>query len=67
MIFQPSSDFWRLIAVLPTNFCFEFGKETDHQVRASARSGFRSLILMRLGSLIFPAARVDLMAGMPIH
>ena len=38
------------MVVFPTTFCLEFGKETDHQVKASARSGFSSLTWMRLGS-----------------
>jgi hypothetical protein len=31
--------------VLPTTFTFEVGKEADHQVRESARSGLRSFEL----------------------
>ena len=37
--------------VFPTTFWLEFGKVTDHQVRASARSGFNILTWMRLGSV----------------
>ena len=39
------------MVVFPTTFCLEFGKDTDHQVRASASSGVSSLIWMRLGSM----------------
>jgi hypothetical protein len=39
---NPSSNFWRFIVVFPTTFWLEDGKATDHQVRASARSGFSS-------------------------
>jgi hypothetical protein len=49
MIFQPSSNFWSFMVLFAITFCLEPGKETDHQVRASARSGFSSLTWMRLG------------------
>src|ERR1700737_809199 len=48
-IFQPSSNFWGFMVVFPTTVCLELGKETDHQVRASARSGFNRSTWMRLG------------------
>src|SRR5580704_13168069 len=48
---QPASNFWTFMVVLPTTFCFEVGNEIDHQVRVSARSGFRSLTWMRPGSM----------------
>jgi hypothetical protein len=35
--------------LFPITSCLEFGKETDHQVSARARSGFSSLTWMRLG------------------
>jgi hypothetical protein len=41
-IFQPSSNFWRFIVLVPTTVRWEVGKEADHQVRASAKSDFRS-------------------------
>ena len=37
------------MVVFPTTVCLELGKETDHQVRASARSGFSNLTWMRSG------------------
>jgi len=37
------------MVVFPTTFFLEFGKETDHQVRASAKSGLSSLTWMRAG------------------
>jgi hypothetical protein len=48
-IFQPSSNFWRSTVVLPTTFSLEVGKDADHQVRASAKSGLSSLTWMRVG------------------
>ena len=36
----------RSMAVLPTTFTLEVGKDADHQVRARARSGFGSLTWM---------------------
>jgi hypothetical protein len=49
MIFQPLSNFWRFMVVFPTTACLELGKETDHQVSASAKSGFSNLTWMRVG------------------
>jgi len=37
------------MVLVPTTFCLELGKETDHQVRANARSGFNNFTWMRLG------------------
>jgi hypothetical protein len=37
------------MVLFPTRVCLELGKETDHHVSASARSGFNSLTWMRLG------------------
>ena len=65
MIFQPSSNFWRFMVLFPTTSCLELGKETDHQVRASARSGFSSLTWMRLGWMnpIAVAIRIPVNVG----
>jgi hypothetical protein len=43
--------FLEIHGAISTTFCLELGKETDHQVRANARSGFNSLTWMRLGSM----------------
>jgi hypothetical protein len=37
------------MVVLPTTFSLEVGKDADHQVRASAKSGLSSLTWMRVG------------------
>ena|ERR1700693_1112780 len=37
------------MVVLPTTFSLEVGKDAEHQVRASAKSGLGSLTWMRVG------------------
>jgi hypothetical protein len=48
-IFQEPLNFCRFMVVLPTTLCLELGKEIDHQLKTSAKSGFKSLIWIRAG------------------
>ena len=63
MIFQPPSNFWRFIVLLPITSCLELGKEADHHVRASARSGFSSLTWIRVGRMNPIALRSEYPVG----